>query len=141
VQFNKLTTPILLVIINNNKESSMTNPFKDIETFGTACDQPPSEDNYKMYLSLIDEEYDELLDAVVAQDRVEQLDALVDILVVTMGAIRAAGFDGEGAWKEVMDTNFAKIDPTTGKVRKREDGKVLKPEGWKAPELAQFIGG
>ena len=117
----------------------MTNPFKDIDTFATACDQPPSEDNYKMYLSLIDEEYDELLDAVVAKDRVEQLDALVDILVVTMGAIRAGGFDGEGAWKEVMDTNFAKIDADTGKVRKREDGKVLKPEGWKAPDLAKFI--
>ena len=38
-----------------------------------------------------------------------------------------------------MDTNFAKIDADTGKVRKREDGKVLKPEGWKAPELARFI--
>ena len=57
-----------------------------------------------------------------------------------MGASRAAGWDGEGAWQEVMNTNFAKIDPITGKVRKREDGKVLKPEGWKAPELAQFIG-
>ena len=117
----------------------MTTPFKDIDTFATACDQEPSEANYKMYLSLIDEEYDELLDAVVAQDRVEQLDALVDILVVTMGAIRAAGWDGEAAWREVMDTNFAKIDPTTGKVRKREDGKVLKPEGWVAPALAQFV--
>ena len=62
------------------------------------------------------------------------------IFVITMGAIRAGGFDGEGAWKEVMATNFAKIDNETGKVRKREDGKVLKPEGWKAPELAQFIG-
>ena len=117
----------------------MTTPFKDIDTFATACDQPPSEANYKMYLSLIDEEVGELVEAVAADDRVEQLDALVDILVVTMGAIRAGGFDGEGAWKEVMDTNFAKIDPETGKVRKREDGKVLKPEGWKAPELAQFI--
>jgi len=117
----------------------MTNPFKDIDTFATACDQSPSEANYKMYLSLIDEEYDELLDAVVAQDRVEQLDALVDILVVTMGAIRAAGWDSEAAWNEVMKTNFAKIDSVTGKVRKREDGKVLKPEGWKAPELAQFV--
>jgi predicted HAD superfamily Cof-like phosphohydrolase len=38
-----------------------------------------------------------------------------------------------------MKTNFNKIDPTTGKVIKREDGKVLKPEGWKAPELAQFV--
>ena len=118
----------------------MTNPFKDIDTFGTACDQPPSEANYKMYLSLIDEEVAELVEAVAADDKVEQLDALVDILVVTMGAIRAGGMDGEGAWREVMDTNFAKIDPVTGKVRKREDGKVLKPEGWKAPELAQFVG-
>ena len=117
----------------------MTNPFKDIDTFHTACDQAPCIENYAMYLDLITEEYEELKEAVIANDRVEQLDALVDILVVTMGAIRAGGFDGEGAWKEVMDTNFAKIDPTTGKVRKREDGKVLKPEGWKAPELAQFI--
>jgi predicted HAD superfamily Cof-like phosphohydrolase len=117
----------------------MTNPFADIERFGSACDQEPSEANYDMYLGLIAEEYNELADAIAADDRIEQLDALVDILVVTMGAIRAGGFDGEGAWKEVMDTNFAKIDPTTGKVRKREDGKVLKPEGWKAPELAPFV--
>jgi|TARA_B110000977_G_scaffold162849_1_gene208537 predicted HAD superfamily Cof-like phosphohydrolase len=117
----------------------MTNTFKDIDKFATACDQPASPENYAMYLGLIDEEYEELLEAIVNQDRVEQLDALVDILVVTMGAIRAAGWDGEAAWKEVMNTNFAKIDPETGKVRKREDGKVLKPDGWKAPELAQFI--
>ena len=118
----------------------MTNPFKDIDTFQTACDQEPSVENYAMYLDLITEEYSELKDAIEQNDRVEQLDALVDILVVTMGAIRAGGFDGEGAWKEVMDTNFAKIDPNTGKVRKREDGKVLKPEGWKAPDLKPFLG-
>ena len=117
----------------------MTNPFEDIERFGSACDQEPSEANYDMYLNLIREEYQELHEALEDNDRVEQLDALVDILVVTMGAIRAGGFDGEGAWKEVMDTNFAKIDPVTGKVRKREDGKVLKPEGWKAPNLENFI--
>ena len=117
----------------------MTNPFEDIERFGTACDQPASEANYKMYLGLIDEEVGELVDAVAADDKVEQLDALIDILVVTMGAVRAAGWDGQGAWKEVMNTNFAKIDPETGKVIKRADGKVLKPEGWKAPELSQFV--
>ena len=117
----------------------MTNVFEDVNTFGTACDQPASEANYKMYLGLIDEEVGELVEAVAANDRVEQLDALVDILVVTVVAIRAAGWDGEAAWKEVMDTNFAKIDADTGKVRKREDGKVLKPEGWKAPELEQFV--
>jgi predicted HAD superfamily Cof-like phosphohydrolase len=71
----------------------------------------------------------------------QQLDALIDILVVTIGAIHSGGIDAEGAWKEVMSTNFAKIDKETGLVRKREDGKVLKPMGWQAPELAQFIKG
>lgn len=117
----------------------MSNPFKDIDVFHTACDQAPSEANYKMYLTLIDEEKKELDEAVKATDRVEQLDALIDILVVTMGAIRAGGFDGEGAWGEVMRTNFAKIDPVTGKVRKRDDGKVLKPDGWAPPNLTPFI--
>jgi predicted HAD superfamily Cof-like phosphohydrolase len=92
-----------------------------------------------MYLKLIEEEHTELREAIEANDLTEQLDALIDILVVTVGAIHSAGFDGEGAWNEVMRTNFAKIDPATGKVRKREDGKVLKPEGWTAPELAPFL--
>jgi hypothetical protein len=38
-----------------------------------------------------------------------------------------------------MKTNFAKIDKETGKVRKREDGKVLKPVGWVPPDLTKFI--
>lgn len=117
----------------------MTNPFKDVDTFATACDQSPSVENYEMYLDLIDEEYIELQKALRRRDSVEQLDALVDILVVTMGAIRAAGWDNEAAWNEVMRTNFAKIDSDTGKVIKRADGKVLKPEGWQPPQLAQFV--
>lgn len=104
-----------------------------------ACDQSITEANYHMYLSLIDEEHAELKEAVEAQDQLAQLDALVDILVVTIGAIRSMGADGEGAWNEVMRTNFAKIDPVTGKVRKREDGKVLKPEGWTPPDLKKFL--
>jgi alanine racemase len=68
-----------------------------------------------------------------------ELDALIDILVVTIGAIHSMGADAEGAWKEVMSTNFAKIDKETGKVRKREDGKVLKPTGWVPPNLEPFL--
>jgi predicted HAD superfamily Cof-like phosphohydrolase len=123
----------------------MTNAFRDQEKFMNACGQSTTELNeaqYKLYCDLIDEEYnDEFKTALANNDRVEQLDALIDILVVTIGAIHSGGFDAEGAWKEVMSTNFAKIDKETGLVRKREDGKVLKPVGWKAPELAQFIKG
>jgi predicted HAD superfamily Cof-like phosphohydrolase len=107
-----------------------------------ACDQSVGEVNEKqfnLYKNLIEEEFNELTTAEIANDRVEQLDALIDILVVTIGAIHSMGADAEGAWKEVMKTNFAKIDSETGKVRKREDGKVLKPLGWTAPELEQFL--
>lgn len=121
----------------------MTNAFRDQEKFMRACDQSVegfNQDQFDLYVNLIDEEYnDELKAAIAANDRVEQLDALIDILVVTVGAIHSMGADAEGAWKEVMRTNFEKIDKDTGKVRKREDGKVLKPLGWKAPELAQFL--
>jgi predicted HAD superfamily Cof-like phosphohydrolase len=120
----------------------MTNPFRDQEKFMRACDQTVGEVNEKqfnLYKNLIEEEFNELTTAEIANDRVEQLDALIDILVVTIGAIHSMGADAEGAWKEVMSTNFAKIDRETGKVRKREDGKVLKPLGWVAPNLTPFL--
>ena len=120
----------------------MTNPFRDQEKFMRACDQTVDSSNelqYAMYVNLINEEHQELLEATLSDDRVEQLDALIDILVVTIGAIHSMGADAEGAWKEVMKTNFAKIDRDTGKVRKREDGKVLKPTGWTAPNLVPFL--
>ena len=91
-------------------------------------------------LEIIDEEYnDELKEAIANNDKVEMLDALIDILVVTIGAIHSMGADGEGAWKEVMRSNFSKIDKDTGMVRKREDGKVLKPVDYSPPELAVFV--
>jgi predicted HAD superfamily Cof-like phosphohydrolase len=120
----------------------MTNPFRDQEKFMRACDQSVNEFNeqqYKLYLDLMEEEWKELKAALVMNDPVEQLDALLDFIVVTIGAIHSAGFDGEGGWKEVMSTNFNKIDKQTGKVRKREDGKVLKPQGWVAPDLSKFL--
>ena len=120
----------------------MTNPFRDQEKFMRACDQTVeglNQDQFNMYVKLIGEETGELADAINSEDVIETLDALIDILVVTIGAIHSMGSDAEGAWKEVMKTNFAKIDKETGKVRKREDGKVLKPVGWVPPELAPFV--
>jgi len=118
------------------------NPFRDQEKFMKACDQSVdnfNEAQFNLYTKVIQEEVDELWTATAAADRVECLDALIDILVVTIGAIHSMGADAEGAWKEVMRTNFAKIDHETGKVRKREDGKVLKPQGWSPPDLKPFV--
>jgi predicted HAD superfamily Cof-like phosphohydrolase len=116
--------------------------IKDQETFMQACDQTTdsyNEDQYNLYLGLIREEFEELQEALIVDDRTEQLDALIDILVVTIGAIHSGGFDAQGAWDEVMGTNFAKINAETGKVNKRDDGKVLKPADWKSPELNPFL--
>ena len=130
----------------------MSNVFRDQAKFMNACGQTVGESNkdqFNMYLGLIKEEFLELLvaqgidpstgDPVGPVDKVETLDALIDIMVVTVGALQSLGVDAEGAWKEVMSTNFAKIDSLTGRVRKREDGKVLKPLGWRAPELSKYI--
>ena len=107
-----------------------------------ACNQTVgawNENQFNLYTKLIQEETDELWAANAAANPTECLDALIDILVVTVGAIHSLGADGEGAWNEVMRSNFDKIDTATGRVNKREDGKVLKPDGWKPPELDQFI--
>jgi predicted HAD superfamily Cof-like phosphohydrolase len=120
----------------------MSNVFRDQAKFMNACGQTVgnrNQDQFDLYLKLIKEEVEELQIAVDNNDCVEQLDALIDIMVVTVGAVQSLGADGEGAWKEVMSTNFAKIDSLTGRVRKREDGKVLKPVGWRPPELSKYI--
>ena len=120
----------------------MSNVFRDQAKFMNACGQTVGKrnlDQFDLYLKLILEEVSELQTAVDDNDLVEQLDALIDIMVVTVGAVQSLGADGEGAWKEVMSTNFAKIDSLTGRVRKREDGKILKPVGWRPPELSKYI--
>jgi predicted HAD superfamily Cof-like phosphohydrolase len=117
----------------------MTNPFQDQASFMRACDQTvgvENRDQYALYLNLIREEVQELEDS---QHPVSDLDALIDILVVTIGAIHSMGADPEGAWNEVMRSNLDKIDPESGRVLKRDDGKVLKPEGWTAPNLDPYL--
>jgi predicted HAD superfamily Cof-like phosphohydrolase len=118
--------------------TEMTNPFLDQARFMQLCGQTVGTENvdqYALYLNLIKEEVQELEDS---RTRTDDLDALIDILVVTIGAIHSAGFDGESAWQEVMRSNFAKIDPVTGTIRKRGDGKILKPDGWTPPDLGPF---
>ena len=120
----------------------MSNVFRDQAKFMNACGQTVGNrniDQFDLYVNLIKEEVGELQVAIDNNDLVEQLDALIDILVVTVGAVQSLGADGEGAWKEVMATNFNKIDRETGKVRKREDGKVLKPQGWVTPNMVPFL--
>ena len=121
----------------------MGNPFEDQKKFMQASDQTCTDKifdktQYSMYLDLVEEEFDELEAGRIQKEYTEQLDALIDIIVVATGAIHSMGIDPQEAWDEVIKTNLAKIDPATGKVKKRADGKVLKPEGWKPPNLSKL---
>ena len=107
---------------------STINPFQDQRIFMEACGQSTDHFNppqFALYSELIREEVEELTQAINNNDQVETLDALIDILVVTIGALNSMGANGEGAWQEVMRSNFAKIDAITGKVVKRVDGKMV----------------
>lgn len=73
------------------------------------------------------------------QDPVAQLYALIDIMVIMADAIHSMGLGVPEAWKEVMRSNFAKVDPRTGRVSREEDGKMLKPQNWEPLGLERFI--
>jgi predicted HAD superfamily Cof-like phosphohydrolase len=76
-------------------------------------------------------------------DRVEFLDAVSDIAVVSIGGGIVIGADIDGAVNEVMDSNLSKfpIDPITNEyvVLKDANGKVKKPDTFWKPSLSKFF--
>lgn len=111
----------------------------DVNLFTNACDQKPCIENASLYRNLMAEEFNEFITALNKKDEVEQLDACMDLIWVTLGYCIMKGYDVNGAWNEVLRTNIEKIDPKTGKVTRRADGKILKPEGWTPPNLKPYV--
>ena len=113
--------------------------YNDVKTFIEACEQERSEKNTTLYKNLIREEFDEFIRAYFHGDEEGQLDGCMDLIWVILGYCYMKNYDVEGAWNEVARSNLSKINPTTGKVNKRNDGKVMKPEGWSPPNLKPFV--
>lgn len=88
--------------------------------------------------TLLAEEMQEYRDAEFRNDRVEVVDGLLDVIVVAWGTLLA--YVGEekakAAANEVVRSNLAKV---IDGVKLRGDGKVIKPEGWQAPDIAGAI--
>ena len=117
-------------------------PFEQVSTFLQACGQTVKEENSTqsdLYLRLIEEEYNELDEANMEQDSVEELDACCDLIWVITGYALSRGWDISGAFNEVARSNMSKIDSATGKVLKREDGKIMKPPTFSEPQLKPFL--
>ena len=113
-------------------------PQDDVREFHEALDIPvavtPKIRRAELRASLIEEEARETVEAIRSGDLIETIDGLCDLLCVVHGAALEFGIDLDPFWSEVHRTNMAKAG---GPVR--EDGKRLKPEGWKPPDLRRVL--
>ena len=113
-----------------------------MEAFGQKVELEPTWPDFntrELRLDLIQEELDELAQAMEDRDMVQIADALTDLLYVVYGAGHAFGIDLDECFQEVHSSNMSKLGPN-GKPIHREDGKVLKGPGYYEPDLESILG-
>lgn len=94
----------------------------------------------RLYLKLIGEEYMELVDACLEHDPVAIADAVADLVWVIEGFAHTVGVPLQAVWDEVARSNMSKI-PADGKVLRRADGKIQKPDSYSPPDVARVLFG
>ncbi len=87
---------------------------------------------------LINEEVEELFDAIKERNKQEILKELVDVVVVCVGMADTYGWDFDTAFKRVHESNMSKLDDD-GRPLRREDGKVIKSKNYKPPYLSDLV--
>ena len=152
----------LRIILEDNRRMQIEMMFAkqtidpaEVAKFMDAADQPPNTwATTLLYHSLVQEEYGETMEAFAKLQalslqgmvssselvavRKELLDGGIDLIVTVIGLLRGAGMDIVGGYNEVMRSNLTKIG-ADGKVVKNNLGKVIKPEGYRKPELEPFV--
>ena len=112
-----------------------------MKTFGQEVKKNSSFSTEKinqLRLSLIEEELNELIEAMNKKDLVEVADALTDILYVTYGAGHAFGINLDKCFEEVQNSNMSKLD-SNGKPIYNDNGKVMKGPNYFKPDLSKYI--
>ena len=70
----------------------------------------------------------------------EQADAFVDLEYYAKNAFAKKGINLDAVFALVHEANMDKRDPKTKEfIRRPSDGKVLKREGWQAPDISKEI--
>lgn len=131
---------------SGDRGCQMKSLLNDVRAFHEACDVPiatsckfPSQERVELRQRLLREEYFEWLSAVANRDMVETADALADMVYIIVGTALEFGIPLNRVWDEVQRSNMAKVDPVSGRVRRREDGKILKPTGWTPPRISECL--
>ena len=112
-----------------------------MKTFGQEVKTKPSfstDKINKLRLDLIQEELEELTEAMNNKDLLEVADALTDILYVTYGAGHAFGIDLDKCFDEVQNSNMSKLDENGNPIY-NDSGKVMKGPNYFKPDLSKFV--
>ncbi len=83
---------------------------------------------------LIQEEFDELKEALEAKDLPNIAKELADLLYVVYGTAVSYGIDMEPVFQEVQRSNMSKVGGY-----KREDGKWVKPATYSPADIAPIL--
>ena len=124
--------------------SDMSN-FNKVKTFMKTYGQDvnekasfPKDTIVQLRVDLIEEELNELKEAIKNNDLVEVADALTDILYVTYGAGHSFGVDLDKCFDEVQRSNMSKLGEDGNPIY-NESGKVMKGPNYSAPDLKKII--
>ena len=122
----------------------MSNMFKDVIDFHKAFgqkvgDKPelPDINERGLRMKLLREEFEEYMEAEEENDLVEIADALADLIYIACGTAVSYGIPLDEIYDEVHRSNMSKL--VDGKPIYREDGKVMKPEGWSPPDIKGIL--
>ena len=124
--------------------------FFDVEAFMKACGHSPDPKRISLYLDLVREEIGELEEAMAAYNaaesqtdsqlaRADVLDAICDSIWVLVGLAKTMDLPVEWGWDEVTISNLKKVDAELGTVLRNENGKIMKPPGWRPPNMLKII--
>ena len=127
------------------KEENM-NYQDDVEQFMVAADQyigatphlnENNEAQAKLYIDLIDEEFRELCDGFLRRHIGDIADGGADLVWVVKGLFTTLGIDFDQVWQEIRASNMSKV--VDGKVIRRADGKILKPDTYFKPDIEKVL--
>lgn len=125
----------------------MKQAIDDVTVFHEMCAVPvisipkiPTLDRQLLRWRLIDEEVNKELHVAMDNGNLADIaDGIADAIYVLIGTALEYGIPLESVWNAVQEANMNKKDPVTGLVIHNEYGKVIKPPGWKKPDIRAII--
>ncbi len=125
----------------------LKNAIEKVSEFMEACGQEVKtrasnveDSTSSLRYNLMSEENREYLVACLQNNKVEILDALIDMSYILFGTIASHGMTEEfiKGFDLVHENNMTKVQ-SNGMVLKNPEGKILKPEGYKPVDLSSLI--